>query len=617
MTISNLLPFLLLVPTLGFISCLVLPKRMERTIFWVSIAIISVEMILLLLAGSLWAIGGFRPAFTHVATLFANEHYTLALEIYFDRLSAIFLTAANALTGLVFIFSKYYMHREPGFKRFFSTLFLFFMGLSLIILAGNFEVLFIGWELIGISSILLIAFYRDRFLPSRNALKVFSVYRVADAFLLVGILFAHHVFAGNFTFSEMGELASRHAADLSAVGLFIIVAALIKSAQYPFSYWLPRAMEGPTTSSAIFYGALSVHMGVFLLLRTYPLWEGSIGLRITVVLVGLATAIIASSITRVQSSIKSQIAYASITQIGIMFIEVAAGLHALALLHFVSNASLRTYQLLISPSVVSYMVHEQFFTFIRPPQRITNTLLGRLRATYYTLSIKEWDMNAVVSGYIWGPLKKVGRAYAFLDHVQVQIGLIALALLGTLLASLATPTARELLAISTASAFVAILSYIRAYTTKRSAITSWNLIMLGHWFGIVFLAAATPWRWTYITMYSSGVVLAYVAGLLCLRYLALRGESLTLWDFHGAVYAHPKLAQIFFITALAFMSFPITPSFLAQDILLSFIHGTHTFQIALFCICYLLSGVGIMRIYAKLFFGPHKSSYHEIAYKSS
>src|SRR5262249_14503158 len=150
---------------------------------------------------------------------------------------------------------------DPGFKRFYYTVLLFFIGLSLIILAGNFEVLLLGWEFIGISSVLLIAFYRDRFLPARNALKVFSVYRIADAFLLVALWYAHHIFEKSVNFSEFSGIVSQHGDQLVLLGLFLLMAALIKSAQFPFSYWLPRAMEGPTTSSAIFYGALSVHMG--------------------------------------------------------------------------------------------------------------------------------------------------------------------------------------------------------------------------------------------------------------------------------------------------------------------------------------------------------------------
>jgi NADH:ubiquinone oxidoreductase subunit 5 (subunit L)/multisubunit Na+/H+ antiporter MnhA subunit len=616
--LTQLLTALVLIPIIGFVGCILTPKKRERTIFSIAIAAILLELVTFLFLSWWWISVGASPIATNIGTLYASHSYTLSLDFYFDRLAAIFLGMATVMTALVFIFSKYYMHREQGFKRFYYTVLLFFIGLSLIILAGNFEVLLLGWEFIGISSVLLIAFYRDRFLPARNALKVFSVYRIADAFLLAAIWYAHHIFEKSVHFSDFSGMAAQHGNQLALLGLFLLIAALIKSAQFPFSYWLPRAMEGPTSSSAIFYGALSVHMGLFLLLRTYPLWQGSIWLRITIAVFGLVTAIVASSIARVQSSIKTQIAYASITQIGIMFIEVAAGLQWLALLHFVSNASLRTYQLLISPSIVSYLVHDQFFYFVPPPQRIKNTFLGKLRATLYILSIKEWNMNTAASRYLWRPIKSIGRPFAFLDKPSVQVISTALFLATAELTASVTISTNSRLAVSIAAAIISIVFYIRAYATKNSARACWNLIMLGHLFGALFLGLASTGSWKYLVMYGMGVVVAFIAGHACLWYLQIRGgESMALRDYQGSIYAFKKLGHIFFIICLLFMAFPISPSFLAQDILLSLIPGSHVFQVILFCLSYLLVGVSIMRLYTKVFFGPYKRSYHEIAYKSS
>lgn len=615
--LTQYLTALLLIPALGFIGCILMPKKWERTIFFIAITATLLELLTFSAFCYLWLSVGTSPVSTSIGSLYTSHNYTFSLDFYFDKLSAVFWGMATIMTTLILVFSRYYMHREQGFKRFYYTVLLFFIGLSLITLAGNFEVLLLGWELIGISSVLLIAFYRDRFLPARNALKVFSVYRIADAFLLVAIWYAHHIFEESVHFSEFSGLVAGHEGQLTLLGLFLFITALIKSAQFPFSYWLPRAMEGPTTSSAIFYGALSVHMGLFLLLRTYPLWQGSISLRVAIAVLGLITAIVASSITRVQSSIKVQIAYASITQIGIMFIEVAIGLRWLALLHFVSNASLRTYQLLISPSVVGYLVHDQFFYFVPPPQRIKNNLLGKLRATLYVLGIKEWNMNTAVSHYLWRPLKSIGRTCAFLDKPFVQISSVALFLATAGIAASTTLPTTTKLALSTMAAIICITFYIRAYATKNSARICWDLIMLGHLFGALFLALASTGSRSYIAMYGAGVLAAFITGHVCLWYLEMKGEPLTLGKHHGSIYAFKKLGHIFFIIALLFMAFPISPSFLAQDILLSLIPSDHAFQIILFCMSYLLAGVSIMRLYTKVFFGPHKASYHEIAYKSS
>lgn len=615
--LNQLLPLLALLPILGFAGCLIVPKKWERTIFGIAMSVIALELALFVSVVWQWISGGFAPVFTSIGPLYESHHFSFALDFYFDGLAAVFLGMATLMTTLVFIFSKYYMHREPGFKRFYSTLFLFFIGLALIILSGNFEVLFLGWELIGISSVLLIAFYRDRFLPARNALKVFSVYRLADGLLLVAIWYAHHLFETNANFSEFSGLIAQHGNNLALFGALLLIVALIKSAQFPFSYWLPRAMEGPTTSSAIFYGALSVHMGLFLLLRTYPLWEGSVWLRIAIAVIGLATAIVASSIARVQSSAKTQIAYASITQIGIMFIELAAGLHWLVWLHFISNASLRTYQLLISPSTVSYLVHDQFFHFVAPVHKIKNTLLGKLRATIYILSVKEWSMNTMLSRFLWKPLKSIGKVFAFLDKTSAQIASAVLFLGATATVTSVTLSDNLILGISTVAAAISVMFYIRAFTTKNSARTCWNLIMLGTLFGTFFLALASAENWKHIIMYGAGVLAAFIAGHVCLWYLKAKSEQPTLAGYNGSIYVFPKLGNLFFIVCLVFMAFPISPSFLAQDIILSSIPSSHAFQLVFFFFSYLLLGVSIMRLYTKVFFGPHKSSHHEIAYKSS
>ncbi|HSW91585.1 MAG TPA: proton-conducting transporter membrane subunit [Candidatus Saccharimonadales bacterium] len=614
--LMQLLTVLVLIPILGFVGCILTPRKWERTIFFIAIAAIVLEFVAFLIFGYQWLSTGTSPVFGSVGSLHVGHNYIFDLSFYFDNLAAVFLGMTIIMTALIFIFSKYYLHREQGFKRFYSTVLLFFIGLSLIILAGNFEVLFVGWELIGISSVLLIAFYRDRFLPARNALKIFSLYRVGDAFLLAAIWYAHHIFEKSVSFSEISGLTV-HGSDVVILGLLLLMVAMIKSAQFPFSYWLPRAMEGPTTSSAIFYGALSVHMGLFLLLRTSPLWEDNVWLRIAIAIVGLVTAIVASSIARVQSSIKTQIAYASITQIGIMFIELAAGLHWLVLLHFVSNASLRAYQLLISPSVVSYLVHDQFFYFVTPLQRIKNTFVGKLRATFYVLGIKEWNMNTAVSHYLWKPLKSIGRVFVSLDSLFAQVTSLVVFLTSLAVVSSVTLSSAMQLIISTVAAVVSIIFYIRAYTTKNSARTCWNLIMLGNLFGALFLILASAGSWKYLVMYGAGVTLAFIVGHACLWYLEKKNEPSALRDYHGSIYTFTKLGNLFFIVSLFIMAFPISPSFLAQDVLVSLIPENQAFQIVLFCLSYLLVGVSTVRLYTKVFFGPHKTSHHEIAYKSS
>lgn len=613
---SSLLPFFVLIPLLGFFVCLLIPGKREKLLSTTAFFSILASFFLFIYFCIRWGMQGFEDIAEHGITVYESTGYTFALEFFFDLTGAVFFAMTCITTLLIMRFSTFYMHRDRGFKRFFATILLFFSGLGLIVFAGNFETLFIGWELIGMTSFLLIAFYRDRYLPVKNALKVFSLYRIADACLLLALWYAHHVFEYNIRFSDFTVLVSTYGNDLTILGLLLLVVALVKSAQFPFSYWLPRAMEGPTTSSAIFYGALSVHMGLFVLLRTYPLWEGSISVRGLVFFFGLLTALICTSIARVQSSIKTQIAYASVTQIGLMFIELALGLHWLVLIHFASNALLRTYQLLISPSILSYLIHEQFYHFVLPPQKIQHNFLGRLRSSLYILAVKEWNMDGLMSDYLWKPLKAIGRCTNFVSIRLLYVLFFLFAAVSFLVVTTTQLSSFSIAFIGNSAAVISILMYLRAFSVRGKMKDAWNLIFLGHLYGTAFLSFASLGALIPLIMYAVGLGIAFLIGYYVLNYLQIK-EKESFANFHGHIYEYPRLGNFFFIVCLCFMAFPITPSFLGQDILLNTIHGEHAFQIVLFGIAYVMSGIAIMRLFAKVFFGPHKKTYQEVAYLSS
>ena len=232
--------------------------------------------------------------------------------------------------------------------------------------------LFIGWEIKGLCSFLLIAFYRNRYLPVKNAFKTISNYRISDVALILAMWMMHHLTHQNITFTQLAKqeiwlFKSDHAGMAIFIVCMIILPAAIKVGAVSFYYLVAKSMEGPTSSSAIFYGSLSVHIGVFLLLRTHPFWQDMLWVKIAIIIIGALTGIVATLIARVQPTVKTQIAYSSAAQIGIMFIEVALGFHWLVLIHFAGNAFLRTYQLLVSPSVLNYLVHHQYFHY-HPPQ---------------------------------------------------------------------------------------------------------------------------------------------------------------------------------------------------------------------------------------------------------
>ena len=616
MTMFSLSTFVL-IPLITLVIMAFIPKKREWII--ASLAVTGVGSVFLLYLTLLykWVVGGFVPITNHTMSLYISSGYSFNLDWYFDATSAVFFGMATVITMLIFIFSKYYMHRDSGFLRYFATIMLFFIGLSIVILSGNFEVLFLGWEWIGISSFLLIGYYRDRFLPVRNSLKVFSLYRIADALMLIAIWMTHHMFEEAVGFSEYRNIGLLHGYEFVIIALLFFVVAQVKSAQFPFSYWLPRAMEGPTSSSAIFYGALSVHMGLFILLRTYPFWAGNIWLRFILFGLGVVTAIVATAITRVQSSIKSQIAYASITQIGIMFIEIAVGLPWLAMMHMVSNACLRTYQLLISPSIVGYLIHDQFYYFKKPQQTFSNTLIGKLKATLFVLSIKEWNMNATVTNYVWKPIKSVGRMLVFLDSLKSSTVWVMVFITTTLVLFSNNVNSTFWPPLSIFFVISSILLFIRAYSTKNTPETGWNLVMLGQLFVILLFISVAPNMWQYILLYELGILIPFITGSVCLTHLSKEGETSLLFDFSGHVYEYPRVAFIFLMACLIIMVFPVTPMFLIQEMLLSAIPLNSVVLIVLFGVSYLFGGISIMRLYTKVFLGPHKKRYHEVAAKSS
>ena len=433
---SEFLQFFILIPFVGFFISLLLPSKNEKLINWVSFSTVGLHSLLSVIFIPIWLFSEEKMLNIKELILYKSAHYEFFIDFSFDKITATYLFVGSILATLIVVYSSNYMHREEGFKRFFNTILFFFSGYNLLIFAGNFETLFVGWEVLGISSFLLIAFYRDRYLPVKNAVKIFSIYRIGDVGLLLAMWMSHHLWSENITFIKLNDYALVHDQLMmhSQVGIFIsfmiLLSAVAKSAQFPFSSWLPRAMEGPTPSSAIYYGSLAVHMGVFLLLKTFPLWEHQLSVRIAIGVVGLVTAVIATGTARVQSSVKSQIAYASIAQIGIMFIEMAFGLRDLVLIHFVSNAFLRTYQLLVSPSVVSYLIREQFYFFQKKIKPIEDSLPNKIEYTLYMLSLKEWNLDTFMYRYLWNPLKWLGRHMSILSWKEALTVFIPLYALG-------------------------------------------------------------------------------------------------------------------------------------------------------------------------------------------
>ncbi len=555
--------------------------------------------------------------------LYSSGGVELILAFLFDKITAVYSLVGSILTSLIVIYSRIYLHREIGYKRFFSTILLFYTGFNLIIFSGNFEILFIGWEILGISSFLLIAFYRDRYLPVKNALKVFSIYRFGDIGLILTTWLCHLIWEKNIQFYELATIAKQvplH--EVNWLYLFLTLSLLLsaaaKSAQFPFCSWLPRAMEGPTPSSAIFYGSLSIHIGAFILLRTFPLWEGQIPGRWMIGLVGALTAFTCNGSARVQSTIKSQIAYSSLTQIGLIFVEISLGLQNLALFHFAGNAFLRTYQLLVSPSVVSYLIREQFYKPIQHTESIESLFPKKWAHTFYILSLKEWYLDLILERFLWTSFKKVGLfiRQKFVDaFIYLLIGCCFIFLCFIELDGLKDKTVLSLGASITA--FVGFLFVLRSLTERKSPLIAWSLILANHIWVLLAVCAYDALNSFEIGIYLSGIFISWAVGLFCIHRLQKVQGVADLNTFHGAAACHPQLAFWFLISCLGLSGFPISPTFIGEDIIFHHIHQEELLVALFISLSYIFDGLCILRIYARLFMGPFQTNASAVARRSS
>jgi NADH:ubiquinone oxidoreductase subunit 5 (subunit L)/multisubunit Na+/H+ antiporter MnhA subunit len=605
-------------PLLGFLVSLVIPAKNEKAISYTAFATTGLGVVFIVLFTIWWVINGAPDLNINEITLYQSEHYIFFIDLFFDKVTVVYLLFSSVLSYLIAIYSRYYLHREPGYKRFFNTKLLFITGINLIVLSGNFETLFIGWEVLGVSSFLLIGFYRERYLPTRNALKVYSIYRVADVGLLLAMWLMHHLWHDNITFiqlnnSELVQTQITHHPFIAITICFaIILAASAKSAQFPFSSWLPRAMEGPTPSSAIFYGSVAVHIGVYLLLRTYPFWSSIEFVKWNVIGMGITTAILSAVSAKVQTSVKAQIAYSSITQIGIVFVEVALGFHWLALIHMSGNAFLRAYQLLISPSIVTYLIREQFFNY-KPNKK--EVLTGRkriVRNSLFVIGLKEWKLDSLMYKFLWAPLKKIGGWFKFLNLLNVLIFSIVMFSISIVVIITETHIPNVIAyAIPEIFGGIGFVLVLKAFTERKRVFFAWELIILSHF----WIAMAVGFNETFSLLdtifYLGGVVLAGAVGYFFLLRLK-RKEIFDLNNFYGHALEHKWLSFGFLVSCLALAGFPITTTFLGQDLLFTHIHENQILLATFVALNFVIVGIALMRMYSRIFLGPHHKSNHPV-----
>lgn len=559
----------------------------ERAVAYVAQSAAALSVVTSALAVGLWIAHSARPLLTPPHVLFEHGDYRFTFQLALDEASVTFLVLVQFTTGMALRFSRFYLHREPGFRRFFATVLMFQAAMCVLTLAGNLDLMFAGWEMVGAASFLLIAFYWERQSAVRNALKTYSVYRIADIGMLLAACLAE-------------------TRDHRLLGLLLLLAAMGKSAQFPFSFWVPRAMEGPTPSSALFYGALSVHAGAYLLLRTEHLWSDVTAVRVLVGAVGLLTAALCSMFSRVQSTVKGQVGYASVTQVGLIFMELALGFRALALVHMVSNALLRCYQLLVSPSIVAYLVRRQasagFAQATHRRSAYARLLPEKWASPLYVFALSEGYLKEAVKLAIWSPLRRVGRLV-----IPWRAALLAGTAVGSTAAAALAPRTSEW-DVALGWAFIA-----QALLCSASGLGSWRKpLQAVAWVSSSSVAVAAS-VFVISPTYNGFAGSVYGCAVVALGVMGLVGTRMVVTPrvevprFAGLSDKSPLATALALLSALGIAGFPLLPTFVGEDLL---VHDSLPWAgrvSALITAVLALNGYLAVRNFAFTFLGPRQS----------
>ena len=300
-----------------------------------------------------------------------------------DHLTLIMLGVVTGVGFLIHIYSVGYMAHEEGYWRFFAYLNLFMFFMSVLVLAENFLLLFVGWEGVGLASYLLIGFYFKKASAANAGKKAFVVNRIGDfGFLLAMLLLIVHF--GSLSFNQVFSTIALHpewqgARFLTAIALLLVLGAAGKSAQIPLYIWLPDAMEGPTPVSALIHAATMVTAGIYMVARTHILFDHAPAALTVVAIIGATTAIFAASIGMVQHDIKRVLAYSTISQLGYMFLACGVGAYAAGIFHLLTHAFFKALLFLAAGSVIHALSGEQ-------DMRRMGGLRTRTPITFWTMS---------------------------------------------------------------------------------------------------------------------------------------------------------------------------------------------------------------------------------------
>jgi NADH-quinone oxidoreductase subunit L len=303
---------------------------------------------------------------------------------YYDRLTLIMTLTVTVVAFLIHLYSRGYMEHEGGYYRFFTYLNLFLFMMLTLVTAGNYPLMFVGWEGVGLCSYLLIGFYFRKKSASDAGKKAFIVTRIGDAGFTVGVALLFWTFHSLDFKTVFPLVASLHQGEfervLTTVGLLLFMGAAGKSAQLPLYVWLPDAMEGPTPVSALIHAATMVTAGVYLVARSSIIYAHAPAALAVVGIVGCLTAFFAGTIALTQNDLKRMLAYSTISQLGYMFLGCGVGVFAAGIFHLMTHAFFKSLLFLAAGSVMHAMSGEL-------DMRKMGGLRHKLKTTYATFLI--------------------------------------------------------------------------------------------------------------------------------------------------------------------------------------------------------------------------------------
>jgi NADH-quinone oxidoreductase subunit L len=378
---ANLVWLVPLFPLIGFIINGLGRNKLGKASGWIGSLMVLASFIVSVLV--------FKDAASHtegpiMVPLFDFIHLQkihIPFSFQVDALNSIFLLVITGIGFLIHLYSIAYMSHDEGFGKFFAYLNLFIFFMLLLVLGSNYLILFIGWEGVGLCSYLLIGFWYGNRDYTNAANKAFIMNRIGDLGFLIGMimLFAHY---GTLEFTQLQELisADHDIPFLTTVALCLFVGATGKSAQLPLFTWLPDAMAGPTPVSALIHAATMVTAGIYMVTRSHFIYTLTPTAQQVILIIGVATALIAATIATQQNDIKKVLAYSTVSQLGFMFMALGVGAYTAAIFHVVTHAFFKALLFLGSGSVIHAVGGEQDI-------RKMGGLSSHMKITYYTFFI--------------------------------------------------------------------------------------------------------------------------------------------------------------------------------------------------------------------------------------